>query len=236
MVKTLVEKFKKFFEDWSTPEKAWLAFVLIFQTVVWAINREDLFMLVLTLSSSLNLVLGAKGKIAGLYFAIINSALYSINCMSIPLYGEVMYNVLYSIPCSTIAIIMWKKNFSSTGEVKFRTMSTKVIIGTVFVTVAGTLLYAQMLAWMGGNFAFMDSLTTVVSVIASLLYVLRYSEQWLMWVIVNALSIIMWIMVFMSGDKSALLIIIMKSVNLCNSSYGYWNWRKIAKRVQAENA
>lgn len=231
-----MNKIKAFFEDWSTLEKAWLAFVLIFQTVAWFLNKEGLFMLVLTLSSSLNLVLGAKGKVAGLYFAIINSLLYAINCFSIPLYGEIMYNLLYSIPVSAVAIFMWKKNSAASGEVKFRTMTLQFAIGTVIVTLAGTFAYAQILTMMGGNFAFMDSLTTVVSVIASMLYLLRYSEQWLMWVIVNALSIAMWIMVFMSGDQSALLIIIMKCVNLCNSSYGYWNWRKIAKKVQAEEA
>ena len=77
-------------------------------------------MLVMTLTSSLNLVLGAKGKVAGLYFAIINSALYAINCMGIPLYGEVMYNLIYSIPVSAIAIFTWKKNMTKGGEVKFR--------------------------------------------------------------------------------------------------------------------
>ena len=231
-----MNKIKDFFKDWSILEKAWLAFVLIFQTVAWLINKEGLFMLVLTLSSSLNLVLGAKGKVAGLYFAIINSLLYAINCFSIPLYGEIMYNLLYSIPVSATAIFMWKKNSASSGEVKFRTMTPQFAIGTIVVTIAGTLIYSRILEWMGGNFAFMDSLTTVVSVIASMLYLLRYSEQWLMWVIVNALSIVMWIIVLMSGDQSAILIIIMKCVNLCNSSYGYWNWRKIAKKVQAENA
>ncbi len=231
-----MNKIKDFFKDWSTLEKAWLAFVLIFQTVAWLINKEGMFMLVLTLSSSLNLVLGAKGKVAGLYFAIINSLLYAINCFSIPLYGEIMYNLLYSIPVSAIAIIMWRKNSSAGGEVKFRTMTPQFAIGTIAVTLAGTLAYSRILTWMGGNFAFMDSLTTVVSVIASMLYLLRYSEQWLMWVIVNALSIAMWVMVLMSGDQSAALIIIMKCVNLCNSSYGYWNWRKIAKRVKAEES
>lgn len=231
-----MNKIKDFFKDWSILEKAWLAFVLIFQTVAWMINKEGLFMLVLTLSSSLNLVLGAKGKVAGLYFAIINSLLYAINCFSIPLYGEIMYNLLYSIPVSATAIFMWKKNSASSGEVKFRTMTPQFAVGTIVVTIAGTLIYSRILEWMGGNFAFMDSLTTVVSVIASMLYLLRYSEQWLMWVIVNALSIVMWIIVLMSGDQSAILIIIMKCVNLCNSSYGYWNWRKIAKKVQAENA
>ena len=43
-----MNKIKEFFKDWSIYEKAWLAFVLIFQTVAWFINRQDLFMLVLT--------------------------------------------------------------------------------------------------------------------------------------------------------------------------------------------
>ena len=116
-----MNKIKEFFTDWSWKEKAWLAFVLIVQTVAWAIQKESLFMLVMTLTSSLNLVLGAKGKVAGLYFAIINSALYAINCMGIPLYGEVMYNLIYSIPVSAIAIFTWKKNMTKGGEVKFRT-------------------------------------------------------------------------------------------------------------------
>ncbi len=227
-----MERINNFFSDWSFKEKLWLAFVLTFQTVAWIINKESAFMLIMTLTSSLNLVLGAKGKVAGLYFAIINSAMYAYSCLAIPLYGEIMYNILYSIPVSASAIYLWKKNTASDGEVKFRTMSKNFIIGTLVVTIIAIFAYSQLLKWMGGNFAFMDSLTTVVSVIASMLYLLRYSEQWLMWVIVNALSIVMWIMVLMSGDKSAILIIIMKVVNLCNSSYGYWNWKKIAKKVE----
>lgn len=226
-----MNKIKDFFSDWSFKEKLWLAFVLIVQTTAWIINKETVFMLIMTLTSSLNLVLGAKGKVIGLYFAIINSAMYAYSCLSIPLYGEIMYNVLYSIPVSIIAIVLWKKNTANNGEVKFRTMTPRFLINTLVITIVGIIAYSQILKWMGGNFAFMDSLTTVVSCIASLLYLLRYSEQWLMWVVVNALSIVMWIMVLISGDKSAILIIIMKLINLCNSSYGYWNWRKIAKEV-----
>ncbi|MDU5230253.1 nicotinamide riboside transporter PnuC [Anaerococcus octavius] len=223
-----MNKIKEFFSDWSNKEKAWLAFVLIVQTVAWLIQKESLFMLVMTLTNSLNLVLGAKGKIAGLYFAIINSVLYAINCLAIQLYGEVMYHLLYSIPVSTIAIFTWKKNMTEGGEVKFRTMTPKIILMTTLATIVGVFGYMQVLKWMGGNLPFMDSLTTIVSVIASLLYLLRYSEQWAMWAIVNVLSIAMWIMVFMQGDSSAILIIIMMTINLINSIYGFLNWRKIA--------
>lgn len=226
-----MNKIKEFFSDWSLKEKLWLVFVCVFQAIVWVINKDTPFMLILALTGSLNLVLGAKGKVAGLYFAIINSSLYAYNCFSIPLYGEIMYNLLYSIPVSIIAIILWKKNMADGGEVKFRTMTKKLLIIIVIATLISIVIYSEILKWMGGNYVFMDSLTTVVSVIASMLYLLRYSEQWLMWVIVNALSIVMWIIVLASGDKTALMIIIMKSINLLNSLYGYINWRKIAKRV-----
>ena len=222
---------KKFFKDWSLFERLWLLFVIAVQVVAWILNKDTIFMLILTLTGSLNLVLGAKGKVAGLYFAIINSILYAWSCMKIPLYGEVMYNVLYSIPVSATAIFMWRKNKTSDGEVKFRTMSLKLGAIIVLATIAGTFGYAEILKLMGGNFAFMDSLTTVVAVVASMLYLLRFSEQWLMWVLVNALSIIMWIMVFASGDKTVFMIIILKSINLLNSLYGYINWKRISKRV-----
>ena len=110
-------------------------------------------------------------------------------------------------------------------------MTPKIILTTAAVTIIGVLGYMQILKWMGGNLPFMDSLTTVVSVVASFLYLLRFSEQWAMWAIVNALSIVMWIMVFMQGDSSALLIIIMKTINFINSTYGFLNWRKIAKET-----
>ena len=72
-----MNKIKEFFHDWSIFEKVWLVFVCSLMAVIWFINGDTPFMLVLSLTGSLNLVLGAKGKVAGLYFAIINSAMYA---------------------------------------------------------------------------------------------------------------------------------------------------------------
>lgn len=223
-----MEKIKNYFNDWSIFEKLWLIAVCTIMTFIWYLNGDAPFMLILTLTGSLNLVLGAKGKIAGLYFAVINSFLYSYQCMEVKLYGEVMYNLLYSIPVSIFAIYLWNKHKGSDGIVRFRMMTGKLMVIIFVGTAVGVVAYAEVLKLLGGNLAFMDSLTTVVSVIASILYLMRYSEQWLMWVGVNALSIIMWVMVYMSGDKTALIIIVMKVVNLLNSLYGYYNWRKLA--------
>ncbi|MGC6342103.1 nicotinamide riboside transporter PnuC [Bisgaard Taxon 45] len=224
-----------YFRDWSWKERAWLAFVLLFQTGAWFVQDETTFMLIMTLTSSLNLVLGAKGKIEGLYFAIINSAMYAWQCYGIPLYGEVMYHVLYSMPISAAAIYLWRHHLASTGEVEFRKMSLKEMLITTIATIAGIFIYAEILKYMGGSFAFMDSLTTVVAVIASYLYMKRYAEQWFMWIVVNVLEVAMWIMVYFSGDEPSGLIILMHFINLLNCIYGFWNWRQISTRLAVQN-
>ena len=147
-----------------------------------------------------------------------------------------MYNMLFSIPVSAIAIYLWNKNKDDDGKIRFKVMPMKVIIATFVGTLIAVFLYAKALNLLGGNLAFMDSLTTVVSVVASILYLMRFSEQWLMWVGVNALSIVMWVMVYISGDKSALIIIVMKVTNLLNSLYGYYNWKQIANNVEVMEA
>lgn len=227
-----MNKIKNYFADWTMFEKLWLITVCTIMTVIWYLNGDTPFLLVLTLTGSLNLVLGAKGRISGLYFAIINCLLYSYQCMEVKLYGEVMYSMLFSIPVSIIAIYLWNKNKDDDGKIRFKSMSSKLIILSFTGTLICVILYAKVLNLLGGNLAFIDSLTTVVSVVASILYLMRFSEQWLMWVGVNALSIIMWIMVYASGDKSALIIIVMKLTNLLNSLYGYYNWNKSANDIE----
>ncbi len=112
--------------------------------------------------------------------------MYAYQCLGIPLYGEVMYNVLYSIPVSATAIYLWKKNATSDGEVRFRTMTLKLVAGVAIATAVGVWGYSELLKYMGGFLCIHGFTDHSGSVIASMLYLLRYSEQWLMWVIVNA--------------------------------------------------
>ena len=74
-----------------------------------------------------------------------------------------------------------------------------------------------------------DSATTVLSVIAMLLMVRAFMEQWVLWVVVNTISIIMWIIAWMRGDAHAALMVIMWMFYLANSVNGWRIWNKSAK-------
>lgn len=73
-----------------------------------------------------------------------------------------------------------------------------------------------------------DSVTTVLSVIAMFLMVKTYMEQWVLWVIVNTVSVVMWIVVLYRGDDHAGLMVIMWLFYLANSLNGLRIWNKSA--------
>jgi nicotinamide mononucleotide transporter len=67
---------------------------------------------------------------------------------------------------------------------------------------------------------FVDAFTTFGSLFAMYLMVKRYKEQWILWIIINALSIIMWLKI---GD---MVMVVMWSAYLVNSVYGLYKWSK----------
>ncbi|MWP82117.1 nicotinamide riboside transporter PnuC, partial [Glaesserella parasuis] len=58
-------------------------------------------------------------------------------------------------------------------------------------------------------------------VAAQALMLLRYREQWLLWIALNILSIVLW------AENPSMYI--MYSAYLLNSLYGYYNWTKLQK-------
>lgn len=169
----------------------------------------------------MNVVLCAKGKKSQYYWGLVNIASYiAISAMS-KLYGEVMLNTFYYIPLQFIGLYMWRKNYSSTSEsVKVRKMKPIPAIILLIVTGIGICLYKYVLSVIGGNSVWLDSTSTVMSVVANALMVLRYREQYLLWLIVNVVTTVMWAF---KGDP---IMTTMWAVYAFNAVYGYWLWNK----------
>jgi len=81
-------------------------------------------------------------------------------------------------------------------------------------------------AWFyGQNYAFgfdkylIDSFTTMSSVAAMILMVKRYREQWILWILIDVMSIVLWCYTF------DLMMILMWATLLVNAVYGYIKWR-----------
>ena len=66
-------------------------------------------------------------------------------------------------------------------------------------------------------------MSTVFSLVANALMVLRYREQWVLWIIVDVVTVIMWII---AGD---FLMTIMWAIYLINAVYGLIMWTKMSR-------
>lgn len=226
----------KILKDWSTFEKTLLFVATTLMVVLSIIWKDSPIGLISSITGIISVILCAKGKISNYVVGTIYVSTYAIIAFQNKFYGEVMLNMLYYIPMNIIGFVMWskvaKKKVEETNEVITRSLSGKAKLITLGVGLVAIVLYWQLLNLMGGNLAFIDSVTTITSIIAMYLQVTRYTESWLMWIIVNITSIILWIVAMTTGDSNNITILLMWSAYLVNSSYGYINWKKLEKKVE----
>jgi nicotinamide mononucleotide transporter len=81
------------------------------------------------------------------------------------------------------------------------------------------------------NKSFIDATTNVLSVVATFLMMWRYKEQWLLYIVLNIVSIVMWFLRFSAGSEAGDLMILMWSLFLLNALFGYWCWH-IGEEIQ----
>lgn len=199
-------------------------------TVYFALTDKDnsiWYLLVDSLASICGIfcvVLCAAGKKSQYYWGFVNIAAYIAIAMASKYYGQVMLNALYYLPTQFIGLYVWNRHMNKEkGEVKSKRMSLKQIIRYTVFTAVCIVLYRFLLVYLEGNATWLDSTTFIISLIANALMVLRYKEQWAFWIIVDVITVIMWII---AGD---LIMITMWSVYLINALYGYYMWSRMNK-------
>jgi len=187
------------FRNWTLFEKSWL---LVFTLINFYLlfRWDDSFLgLITSITGMFCVVLAAKGKIANYYFGIIQTATYAYLSFSYGLYGETMLNALFYFPLQFIGMALWRRNQVS-EKVKGEDIQVKRLTSKSWMKVLATftvlfVFYAFLLSQLGGKSVWIDSATTILSIIAQVLMLQRYAEQWLFWITVNVLSILLWITV-----------------------------------------
>src|SRR5690606_26178752 len=235
-----LSKRKKFFEDWSLFEKSWLLIFTAINIYLFFAWDDTLLGLISSLSGMLCVLLVAKGKISNYYFGIIQTSTYAYISFTYGLYGEAMLNGLFYFPIQFIGLYLWYRNTiknkdSVQGEdVIVKTMKMSSWLYTVIAIIIGTALYAILLQTIGGRSVGLDSATNVLSITAQILMLKRFAEQWLFWILVNILSIALWVITLDSTGGNDYTLVVMWTAFLFNSMYGYYNWRKMAKKQGLE--
>ncbi|PLX14228.1 MAG: nicotinamide riboside transporter PnuC [Marinilabiliales bacterium] len=228
-----MEWIKKYFSDWKIFEILWLS---VFTTIILGLSiywKDSVIGVIASLTGIWNVVLVAKGKIANYYFGIIAVTTYAYTAYNQQYYGEVMLNMIYFFPMQFVGLYLWRKKRTSPqkDEIKVVYMTNKQRIIWFFITILATVLYGFVLRKLGGNLPFIDSSSTVMSVIAMVLMVFVFVEQWILWIVVDIVSIIMWITVMLNGGND-IAVLIMWTAFLVNAMYGLYNWIKLERQTR----
>ncbi|AND39650.1 MULTISPECIES: nicotinamide riboside transporter PnuC [Cytobacillus] len=226
------------FKNWTRFEIIWLITFTLVNIYLFFAWSDSLLGLISSISGMLCVVLVAKGKIANYYFGIVQTLTYAYIAYGYGLYGEAMLNALFYFPVQFIGIYLWrqhKTNRDVKGEdVKVNSLTTKGWLYTLVSIVVLTIGYGYFLRYLEGNFVWTDSATNVLSITAQILMLKRFAEQWLLWISVNVLSIILWASALISQGGNDFSMLVMWTAFLFNSIYGYINWRKLYVKQNKE--
>lgn len=221
---------KALFQGWSRFERIWLVTSSVLMITLSLISSDNLLALLSSLTGILGVVLAAKGRVSTYFFATINVAIYAYLTFHNALYGEFMLNAFYYIPMNFVGFYLWSKHKNEeSGDVQGRALTPKQIVVLLLMVTVIIIGYWQLLSHMGGQLALIDAMSTVFSVVALILQVARYAEQWLLWIIVNVISVVMWLLLI-GKDSSAVTMVVMWVAYLFNSIYGYCHWKKLSKQ------
>ncbi len=227
---------KREISGWKKTELFWLAFANISLLVISIIMKDTALGIAASLTGVTCVIFCGKGKISNYIFGTVNVLLYSYIALKAKFYGEVMLNMLYYFPTNILGWFMWKKNMDSdTGEVLKKRMTLSQDIITVLISAAGIFGYSYILKLLGGNLPLVDSMSTVLSVIAQILMIKRFTEQWIVWILVDAVSVIMWVTAFIKGD-GGIAMVLMWSVYLLNAIFMFVKWYKDSAESRTEDA
>ncbi len=229
----------------------WLIFFTILLVVSNVMMEASLFAIITALTGMINVVLVAKGNFSNYLFGIVNSIMYIIVAYNAGYAGDFSLFILYVLPLQFIGAYTWRiKNKKDvdlidnvTHEVESKSLDIKgVILTTISMVIVTYLVYLFMpsltqiindivlaIPFLSGNIMpinslpLADAITTTGTIVAGVLMILKYREQWIIWILVDVFAVIMWIS---KGDAAMTLMFLSY---LINAIYGTYVWYKKSK-------
>ena len=168
-----------------------------------------------TIAGLLCILLASLEKTINYLFGLINVSLFAVIFFQIQLYANLLLQIFFFV-ANIYGWYAWSRvNSSQQAELKIRWLSLPKASVTLVLSVLAVLyltfnidvVFGVLATWavellnmLGANlamptiepdaFPFWDSTMTILSVVAMILMTRKYVENWLLWVIINMISIV----------------------------------------------
>lgn len=212
--------YSEFIEGRNINEHLFMFIGIFLQLITWYITKNSLVSLISGVTGIISVILCSQRKISFYFFGFIQLGTYMYLALQQRFYGELIENIFYIITM-LIGIVVWLKNYNTEEQiVESKRLSDRLFYIICSIMVFICILFGYYMKYFTDNTQpFMDSFSTVPAFIAQTLLMLRYREQWIFWIIIDVVSIFMW----MFADNW--IMVIQFIFWTMNCIYGYRKWK-----------
>ena len=210
----------------SLRRSTWIFLILgiLVQVVTFHVLPEDNpWSLVSGLLGICSVVLGAQGNIWSFVFGFAQVGTYTYLCVQERFYAEIALNIFYFITM-IYGVYVWKKRLTKENSLQIHTRKLSYKLAPVLVI--SVVLLSLVVGWLLQCYTddpqpYLDAFTTVPAIVAQILMVLAFREQWYIWILVDILALVMWL-------RAGNYCMAAQYLFWCaNCVYGYIQWSKL---------
>lgn len=169
-----------------------LACGLLSQLITYIITKDSTLSFISGVAGMVSVVQCSEKRYSFYFWSFLQMITYGIICYQQNLYGKIIENGFYFITM-VLGLIVWWKHLDNKQRVRTKTLGFNSTIGVILGSFGLTIMGYVLLLNFGGAHPFFDSITTVLGIVAQILMMLRYKENWILWFIQDIICIAMWI-------------------------------------------
>lgn len=187
------------------------------------------------------MVLAARRDIRTFHVGVLAVASYAAVAYHSNWLFDALLNAYFLIPAQVVGYYLWKKELlskveqSAVSTEKIQHLGLISLVSVLAIVLLSTVFYNDIAVALKGYtndlpvmMRIVDASVSVLTIVAQYMMTRCYREQWILWVAINLMTLALWIYTDTIHTDSTEMII-MWSIYLLNSFYGYVVWgRKIA--------
>ena len=167
----------------------------------------------------------AKASVSACVFGIINTIVYIVYLWYWHIYGTLCLELCVYLPVSIMQWHIWaKKRDKIQPELTLtKRLSHKQCMAVALSVIVCGIIYYHILMYAGGNVPLLDAFTVSIGVVAVIICMTRYREQYILWLITDVIAVAMYIVMF---DPVYLT---KKTIYLVMAFVGLYNWYRLSE-------
>ena len=212
----------------------WISSLILITVSFMIFDGESYISFIASLLGSTALIFCAKGNPIGQIIVIIFSILYAYISFTFAYYGEMITYLGMSAPMAVYAFIAWMKNpyNGKHSEVKVNKIMGREWVFLFSLSIIVTVIFFFILKVFGTSNLIPSTVSITTSFVASWLTLLRSPYYAIAYSLNDIVLIVLWVLATME-NLSYLPMVLCFVMFFLNDMYGFFNWRRMAKRQKA---